>query len=145
MLAAAALLGSAALLAPPRAAPAARAARLLNATDTAHLHMVGEESGSLVAEEGSATGGLPGAVKANFNIGANITASFTIYTRGGSVSGHGSAALHSSGRYASFAGTMSISRGTGRYAHAHGTGGLYGVIDRSTYALTVQTTGRLSY
>ena len=40
---------------------------------------------------------------------------------------------------------MSITRGTGRYVHAHGSGGFYGVLNRKTYALTVQTTGRLSY
>jgi hypothetical protein len=127
------------------AAPTARAARVLNATDTAYLHMVGE-SGSLIAEEGSATGGFPGNVKARFNIGATITAYFTIYPRGGgSISGHGSATLHSSGAYSSFGGTMSVNHGTGHFAHAHGNGGLYGVINRRTYALTVQTTGKLYY
>jgi hypothetical protein len=152
-LAAVVLLGSAALLASaPRqptiahAAPAAGAARVLNVTDTAHLHMVGE-SGSLIAEEGSATGRLPGAVKARFNIGASITAYYTIYPNGGgSITGHGSATLHSSGRYASFGGTLSVSRGTGRYSHAHGSGGLYGTIERRPpYAVTVQTTGSLDY
>ncbi len=34
---------------------------------------------------------------------------------------------------------------TGRYANAHRHGGFYGVIDRNTYALTVQRTGTLSY
>jgi hypothetical protein len=34
----------------------------------------------------------------------------------------------------SFAGTLTVSRGTGRYAHAHGHGGFYGVINRKTYA-----------
>jgi hypothetical protein len=130
-----------------RAAPSAsaRAAHVVSAADTAYLHMVGE-SGSLIAEEGSATGGFPGKVKARFGIGATVTASFTIYPRGGgSISGHGSATLHSSGAYATFGGTMSVSHGTGRYAHAHGTGGLYGSINRRTYALTVQTTGKLYY
>jgi hypothetical protein len=123
----------------------ARAAHVVSAADTAYLHMVGE-SGSLIAEEGSATGGFPGRVKARFGIGATVTASFTIYPRGGgSISGHGSATLHSSGAYATFGGTMSVTHGSGRYAHAHGTGGLYGAINRRTYALTVQTTGKLYY
>jgi hypothetical protein len=128
-----------------RSDPSAHAAAVLNATDTAYLHMVGE-SGSLIAEEGTASGQLPGTVRARFNIGATITAYYTIYPRGGgSISGHGSATLHSSGAYASFGGTMSVNHGTGRFAHAHGTGGLYGVINRRTYALTVQTTGKLYY
>ncbi len=148
----AALLGTAALLVSvPRqptiagAAPEARTAGVVNVTDTANLHLVGE-SGSLIAEEGSATGQLPGTVKARFNIGATVTAYYTIYPRsGGSITGHGSATLHTSGRYASFGGTLLVSHGTGRYARAHGSGGLYGAINRRTYAVTVQTTGKLSY
>jgi hypothetical protein len=129
-----------------RGGPSARAARTLNVTDTAHLHLV-EESGSLIAEEGAATGGLAGTVKARFNIGATITAYYTIYPRGGgSISGYGRATLHSSGRYASFGGTLNVNHGSGRYAHAHGSGGLYGAIERRPpYAATVQTTGKLSY
>jgi hypothetical protein len=142
-------LGSAALAALDAervvAAPSARAAHVLNASDTAYLHMV-SESGSLVVEEGTATGRLPGTVKARFEIGATITASYTIYPRGGgSISGHGSATLHASGAYASFGGALSVNHGTGRYTHAHGTGGLYGAINRRTYAATVQTTGTLYY
>jgi hypothetical protein len=40
---------------------------------------------------------------------------------------------------------MSVSHGTGRYAHVHGHGGFYGTINRRTNALVVQTTGQLSY
>lgn len=121
-----------------------RAARTLSAKDEAHLHYVGE-SGSTLIEEGSARGRLPGVVRVRFNVGATVTASFVIYTRGGTISGHGWAALHSSSVWASFGGTMSVTHGTGRYSHAHGTGGFYGVINRDTYAVTVQTTGTLSY
>src|SRR5579871_1692666 len=74
--------------------PVARAARSLNVKDEGHLHLV-HESGSLLVEEGSVTGTLPGRVKVSFNVGATITARFTIYAHGGSVSGHGSGALHS--------------------------------------------------
>jgi hypothetical protein len=128
-----------------RAAPSAHAAGVVNVTDTAHLHLVGE-SGSLIAEEGYATGQLPGTVKARFDIGANVTVYYTIYPRsGGSITGHGRAALHSSERYSTFGGTLLVSRGTGRFAHARGSGGLYGAIERRSYAVTVQTTGKLSY
>ena len=122
----------------------ARAASSLNVTDTAHLHYQGS-SGSLLIEEGIATGGFPGTVKVHFNVGPTVTASFTIFGHSGAVVGHGSGVLHSSTRYASFGGTMTVVRGTGRYVHAYGHGGFYGVIDRSNYALTVQTTGSLSY
>jgi hypothetical protein len=126
----------------------ALAARALNVTDTAHLHFV-KESGAQLIDEGAATGTLPGTVRVSFNVGATVAATFTIYAHGGSIVGRGSGALHKnksqSDVYVSFGGTMAVSRGTGRYAHAHGTGGFYGVIDRKSYAVTIQTTGTLSY
>ncbi len=125
-------------------APSARIAGTLNATDTAHLHYL-HSSGSQLYEEGPATGTLPGTMRAHCNIGAIFTATFTIYTRNGTITGHGSASPHGSGIYESFAGSLLVTGGTGHYAHAHGHAGLYGTFDRKTYALVVQTTGRLSY
>lgn len=127
------------------AAPTARTARALNVTDNAQLHLT-STSGSLLIEEGAASGQLPGTLKARFRFGASVTASFTIYPRGGgSITGSGAATLHSSTTYSSFGGTVTISSGTGRYKHAHGRAGLYGTYNRRTYALTVQTTGTLRY
>ncbi len=122
----------------------ARAARTLDATDIAHMHFV-SSSGSLLFEEGSASGTLPGSMRAHFNVGVTMSGSFTIYTGGGTISGHGTATPHASGVYESFAGSLVATGGTGRYVHAHGRAGLYGVFNRRNYALTVQTTGRLSY
>jgi hypothetical protein len=124
--------------------PSARLARMQNVTDTAHLRYL-KESGSDLLEEGQASGGLPGRVRVRLNIGATIYGSFTIYARGGSISGRGSAQLHGTGTYASFGGSMRVTHGTGRYAHARGHGGFYGVFDRHNYAATIQTTGTLVY
>jgi hypothetical protein len=97
----------------------ARASRSLNVTDEAHLHVTNSE-GAYLVEEGAASGALRGTVEVDFNIGVTVTGSFTIYVRGGgSISGHGSARLRTTGTYASFGGNMSVSYGTGRYAHAH--------------------------
>ncbi|HEV3071781.1 MAG TPA: autotransporter [Solirubrobacteraceae bacterium] len=122
----------------------AHMARALNATDTARLRYI-SSSGSLLFEEGTARGTLPGSMRAHCNLGATFSASFTIYTHGGTITGHGTATPHGSGIYESFAGTLVVSGGTGRYVHAHGHAGLYGTFNRRTYALTVQTTGSLSY
>ncbi len=123
----------------------AHSARVLNATDTAHLRYI-RSSGSVLFEEGSASGTLPGKMLANFNIGPTVSASFTIYVHGGgTIKGHGTASPHGSGIYESFAGSLVATGGTGRYSHAHGHAGLYGVFDRRSYAITVQTTGRLAY
>jgi hypothetical protein len=118
--------------------------RALSVDDTGHLHLL-KAFGSVLVEEGSAGGTLPGEAKVRLVVGSTVTASFTIQTKYGTIYGNGRAALHSSGRYASFGGSLSVSHGTGSYAHAHGTGKLYGVIDRRTSTLTVQTIGTLSY
>jgi hypothetical protein len=123
---------------------AAHAAHALKASDTAHLHYL-SASGALLYEEGRATGTLPGRMRAHVNVGATFTGNFTIYTSGGSITGHGAATPHGSGAYESFAGSLVVSGGSGRYAHAHGRAGLYGTFDRSNYAFVVQTTGTLVY
>lgn len=124
---------------------AALAARTLNATDTAHLHYI-SSSGSLLFEEGSAAGTIPGRMQVHCEVGPTLTASFTIFVHGGgAIDGRGTAKAHGSGVYESFAGALTVTGGSGRYAHARGHAGLYGVFDRRTYTLTVQTTGRLSY
>lgn len=119
-------------------------ARTLKATDTAKLHKV-SASGSLLFEEGTATGTLPGKMRASVNVGATISGSFTFYLHGGTIKGHGEATPHGEGTYESFAGTVTVTRGTGRYAHARGQTKLYGTFDRSNYALVIQTAGTLSY
>lgn len=120
------------------------ASRSVSVNDTGHLHLL-KAFGSVLLEEGAAAGTLPGLAKVRLLVGSTVIASFTIQTKHGTIYGSGSAALHSSGRYASFGGSLSVSRGTGSYTRAHGSGKLYGVIDRRTSSLTVQTVGTLSY
>jgi hypothetical protein len=127
-----------------RHSTSAHAARTVVATDTAHLHYV-SSSGSLLLEEGSASGMLPGHMRARTDVGPTVSASFTLYGRGWSLRGHGSATPHGSGRYESFGGSLVVTGGSGRYAHARGHAGFYGTFDRKTYAMVIQTTGRLSY
>lgn len=142
--AALALVGTAAVAASARPGPSGRAAGTVKVDDHAALHLV-KAVGSVLYEQGSATGTLPGATRVRMVIGSSVTASFTISTHGGSISGSGAAKLKSSARYASFGGSLSVAQGSGRYAHAHGKGALYGVIDRRTHAVTVTTIGTLYY
>lgn len=138
-----ALAGAGAALA--LAAAGAQAARSVNVNDTGRLHLR-HASGSVLYEEGPTSGTLPGSAKVRLNVGETVTASFTIYPRsGGAIEGRGSATLHSSGRYSSFGGSLSVTGGTGRYAHARGAGSLYGTIERRTDQVTVQTIGTLHY
>ena len=125
--------------------PRARtAANTLRVNDTGHLRLL-KSFGGVLLEEGRASGTLPGSARVRMVIGSIVTASFTIVARDGSIAGRGRATLHSSGRYTSFGGSLSVTGGSGRYAHAYGIGRLYGVIDRRTDALTVQAIGSLRY
>jgi hypothetical protein len=133
---------------PPSGVPAtptrAYAARAMTATDTAHLRYV-SASGSLLLEEGKASGTLPGSMRVHFDVGATFSGSFTIYAGAGSITGHGVAVPHGAGVYESFSGSLTVTGGSGRYAHAHGQARLYGTFNRNTYALLVQTVGTLHY
>jgi hypothetical protein len=122
----------------------AHVARSLDATTTAHLHLVKAE-GSQLFEAGPVSGALAGSMQAELDTGAVFTGSFTTHTRGGSIKGHGTATPHGSGRYQSFSGTFVVTGGSGRYAHVSGRAGLYGVFDRRSDSAVVQTTGKLSY
>ena len=123
---------------------AAYAAKYVNGTVTAHLHLV-RANGAKLYEEGPVTGALPGSMQASFQTGASFTGSFTIRTHGGTIDGRGHAIPHGSGRYQSFGGTITITGGSGRYRHASGKAGLYGLFDRRYETLVVQTSGRFSY
>jgi hypothetical protein len=122
----------------------AHATRTLNARITAHLHLVLAE-GSELFEEGPVSGALTGSMRAELRTGAVFTGSFTTHVHGGSIDGHGRATPHGSGRYQSFSGSFVVTGGSGRYVHAKGRAGLYGVFDRRSDSVVVQTTGKLSY
>lgn len=128
-------------------APRARISRTLNVRDEGHLRFV-RASGSLLIDEGHVSGTFPGSVKVRFvyDGAPNVTARFTISGSAGSISAKGSAKLSSPTSPApSFRGKMQITGGTGRYAHVHGSGELFGVFNRRTYALTVQAVGKLPF
>jgi hypothetical protein len=102
-------------------------------------------SGATLFEEGSATGGLPGRLRAQLVVGSTFTGVFAIYAHDGQIDGHGSATPHGAGRYQSFSGSITVNDGSGAYSHVHGRTGLYGTFDRRTYAVVLETTGTLSY
>ena len=116
----------------------------LHATDTAKLHYVGAV-GEEVYETGGASGTLPGSMRVHMIFASTFSGSFAIYTRGGRIDGHGKAKPHGEGVYESFAGTLIVTGGTGRYRRAHGTARLYGTFNRENYALTIQTAGTLRF
>jgi hypothetical protein len=128
--------------------PVAHAARLLRVDDTARMTLTNPSgTGATLVEEGKAVGTLPGTVRTRLTVGSStVTAGFTIYLSGGTISGHGTARLNpGKGEFASFGGSLVVSHGSGRYRHASGNGGLFGTINRNTDNATVQVVGNLHY
>ena len=139
------LLASIILAAAATLGPAAATARTISGADTAHLELRHQDE-SLLLEEGKATGVLPGRMRAQLKVAQHqFSGTCTIYTNGGSITGHGVATPKGAGRYQSFKGTLTITGGTGRFRGAHGQTGLYGTFDRITFSIVIQTTGNFSY
>lgn len=125
--------------------PLAWAAREVNLQETGHLHAIGEP-GTTIIERGNATGTFNCSIAGRLTIvSANkVTATFTVRPKGGSITGRGSARFEQQGAYGYFGGTISITGGTGSYAHASGTNiGISGAISRETFALTVHVHGKI--
>lgn len=123
----------------------ARAARTLSGNDNTALHLV-HANGSTLYEEGRASGSLPGAVHAWFDIAGHFAGRFIFYTHSGAIRGHGLAKSHQ-GRYpyVSFSGTANITSGTHRYRRIRGSLGFYGVLNRESSAVQMQIRGTLTY
>ena len=139
-----AVASAAAILAVAGAAAVGAEAHALKATDKAHLHYV-SASGSVLFEVGRATGTLPGGMEVHLLVAATFSGSFTIRLRSGSIRGRGRATPKGSGVYERFAGSLTVTGGSGRFRRAHGTARLYGTFNRKTYALVIQTVGTLHY
>jgi hypothetical protein len=129
------------------AAPAkAVEAKTLTITETGNLHRTGH-SGLKLNEQGTASGTIKGTIYIHLDVVSpnRVTAEVSIYPKGGSLTGSGSANYRVNGGTASFSGTLSILRGTGSYAGAHGSGLAFsGTIQRLSGAVTVHVSGKIS-
>jgi hypothetical protein len=148
-LVAAALLGAlyAAALASasPRPRARARTASTTSLNERAQLHKTSSHELTL-NEQGTATGTIKGTIYIHLKVESKrVTAEVNIYPSGGSLTGYASASYHVGTTNASFSGTMSVTRGTGRYAHARATGLHFtGSIRRIDDYTTVEVSGKLS-
>jgi hypothetical protein len=139
-----------AMLAPAAAAPAkaprAFASRTFSLSETGHLRLTSHH-GFTLNEKGSASGTIRGMIYIHLNVVSTnrVTAEVNIYPSGGSLTGSASASYHPSGGVATFSGTMNITRGTGSFSHARGSGlSFTGTIQRTNDAVTVHVSGRMS-
>lgn len=131
--------------ASPAAALMASPASSIEGADTAKLTLR-TQHGELLYEEGTATGTLPGRMRASIDVSnPTLRGTWTIYTHGGSISGRAEAKPEGAGRFQKFRGVLVTTNGTGRYRHVSGRAQLLGVVDRQTFAVEIRTSGNLSY
>jgi hypothetical protein len=127
--------------------PVAVPARTIVLNESGRLHLTSKH-GFTLNEEGSATGTIRGRIYLHLKIVSTnrVTAEVNIYpSSGGSLTGYATARYGVAGGTATFSGSMSIARGSGRYRSAHGSGlGFKGTIGRSTDAVIVYLTGQMS-
>jgi hypothetical protein len=126
------------------AAPACAGASPTSVNEYGSLRMQSHK-GASIDEKGVGWGTFNCSVVIALTLsGTLVTADYTAYLQGGSISGNATAHIHSATtREAVFSGTISLTRGTGSRAHASGTAGFAGTINRTTYAMTTHITGRL--
>jgi hypothetical protein len=101
--------------------------------------------GTTINEKGIGWGSFNCSVVISLTLsGTLVTANYTAYLQGGSISGTATAHIHSATtKAAAFSGTITLRHGTGSRAHASGTAGFAGTINRTSYAMTTHITGRL--
>lgn len=125
--------------------PPARAARTVSLNESGNLHLTSHH-GFHLNEQGTASGTIRGTIYIHLNVTSTnrVTAEVNIYPSNGSLTGYGTARYRSNGGQATFSGTLSISRGTGSYSHAHASGlSFSGTIQRSNDATKVRVSGPL--
>jgi hypothetical protein len=125
---------------------AALATRAISLNESARLHLTSRH-GFTLNEQGSASGSVSGPMYVHLTIVSTtrVVAEVNFYPRGGSISGKATASYKRGSSTASFSGTLAIARGTGSYAHVHGSGlSFSGTIRRSDEAIAVEVHGEAS-
>lgn len=118
---------------------------------TVHEHValkLVKRTGSTKFEHaGRATGTVSGSVRSQITLTHSVVLRGTVTI----TTDHGRLRLKIDGRARSiglrsrFSGSASIAGGSGRYAHARGSGTFSGVVNRSTWAATINASGSFSY
>lgn len=126
----------------------AHEARTLNLSENANLHL-NNKHGLTLKESGNAKGTLSGPLYLQLNVTStrSVTATVQVYpSGGGSLTGSASASYRVNGATASFSGHLTITKGSGKYSKAKGSGlSFSGTIKRSNDAVTVHVSGKMSY
>lgn len=123
------------------------ASKTISLNETGHLHLTSKHNFTL-NEQGTASGTASGTIYVHLTAVSNtrVNVEVNIYPKGGSISGSGAASYHKISGAADFSGSMTINRGTGTYAHIHGSGLSFSgaVAESHKDAITVHVSGRVS-
>jgi hypothetical protein len=131
----------------PAHGPNARAARALAFNVSSNLRLIGRP-GHVLNEKGTFSGSQSGTIAIRFTSVTSTSggATFAAYSSGGSISGQTTTRGHVVGSKVYFTGVMSVTGGSGRYAHAYGRNLQFsGVVDRRTFHATTHMQGSISY
>jgi hypothetical protein len=124
----------------------ATAARTVTLNDTGHLRETSHRNFYL-NYSGQASGSVAGTLYLHLHVISTnrFSAEVSVYPHGGSITGTASGSYHNQGAVATFSGTLSVSRGTGGYSGAHGSGiSFSGSTQRSNGATTVRVSGHFT-
>jgi hypothetical protein len=148
MCATALVAGAIGLPVPASGAPGqaiAREAKKVQLSENAQLKFT-REDGSALVEYGHAIGTYNAPVSTILTIhSTSVTATVTIFPKGGSITGTAQANYIVKGSVGYFGGNFTITHGTGTYRHVSGRAlGISGTINRETFAMTVKAHGEIS-
>lgn len=114
-------------------------------SETASMHLVSHRGTKILEEEGQASGTLHGRITATIKIGyADATVTFTARSSSGTLTGSGVESYYVSGKTGHFSGHMTVTGGSGGYAHAPGSNlQTTGLIHRTHYEAQMTVVGTL--
>jgi hypothetical protein len=121
-------------------------ARTISLHESGRLHLLSKH-GFTLNEQGPASGTATGTLYVRLRIvsTSHVTAEVSFSEHGGTISGTASASYHRGHSSASFSGFLSITHGTGSYAHAHGSHlSFTGTIQRSNDAIDTSVVGTVA-
>ena len=126
-------------------APTATVARQVNATEHVTLTLA-KKTGTKFQHKGKATGTVAGSVTSQITLTSlSIAGTVTVRAKGGTLKLKIRGTARSGGLRAEFDGTASMVGGTGRYAKARGGGTFTGVVNRRSWAATLDARGKMTY
>jgi hypothetical protein len=129
------------------ATPKPHAASVTKVNEHIALKLVKRSGSTRFEHTGRATGTVAGSVRSKITLTHSVVlqGTVTISTSRGTLRLKVNGRARSIALRSKFDGTATIAGGTGRYAHAHGAGTFTGVVNRSTWAATIDATGSFTY